>query len=141
MSTSPGQARSFADRIREAAASQALERLPDSNERLYDLERSVFHQSEYIIELEKKISDLKTQVDRLDRRYRRNRGAEIVFLTLPLIFATGFIGFLVAKRWAEISDVSIDFNFWEMIGGLLVGLGGLAAGVACAMRHPDRRST
>ena len=85
------------------------------------------------------IQELKTEIRRLDARIKTRRQEEKIWYILPLIAVIVFVGILVYKGWAEKPAVSIDFNVGEIIGGSLLGLGALIAGLTYAYRRTVRR--
>ncbi len=84
------------------------------------------------------IDKLKSEIGKLDSRIKAGRQEEKKLYILPLIAVILFVAFLVYRGWAEKPTVSIDFNVGEIIGGSLVGIGALIAGVTYAYRRTLR---
>jgi hypothetical protein len=81
------------------------------------------------------IETLKVEIGKLNERVKAQRQEEKKLYLLPLMAIILFVAFLVCRGWAEKPSVSITFNVGEIIGGSLVGLGALIAGVTYAYRR------
>ena len=79
------------------------------------------------------ISDLIASVRSLSAQKKRNNNIEKLYYFLPLAVAFLFVRWLVVHDWAAHPTVAITFDVGEIIGGLLVGVGALAAGIAYAV--------
>jgi hypothetical protein len=78
---------------------------------------------------------LAARVEGLEARLKTKKLKETqekIWYFAPLILVVVFTWLLVQHGWAEKPDVSIEFNVGEIVGGSLVGVGALIAGVAYA---------
>ena len=78
---------------------------------------------------EEEVKKLNGRVKALEKRSRQDIVGSWIYI-LILCFVVIFTGLLVWRGWAEIPEVSIQFNVGEIIGGVLVGLGAVLAATA-----------
>jgi hypothetical protein len=88
-----------------------------------------------IVKLEAMLKEHREHLDDVVRQHKRRKATEKAFYFVPLAVAVLFVAFLIWRGYAAQPTVSIDFNVGEIIGGLLAGVGALAAGIAYAIRR------
>ena len=96
-------------------------------------------QDKRIKEIENKESELRNELDDLKNkpRKREETGSPVAAgVIYAIVFGLAIVStvLLVRYGWVTKPQVSIEYNGGEIIGGLLVGAGALAAGVAYALR-------
>ena len=116
----------------ERQKKEAEERHREMNvKRMPLLEGKIERCHDSIKNLDAKVSELESKL-----LTKKQKGVmEKILYSVPLFIVILFVGFLVYRGWAEKPTVSIDFNVGEIIGGSLIGIGALIAGVAYAFRR------
>lgn len=96
-------------------------------------------QNKRMKKIENQESELRNELDDLKHQPRKpeETGSPVaagLIYVIVFVLAVVSTGLLVRYGWVTKPQVSIQYNVGEIIGGLLVGAGALAAGVAYALR-------
>ena len=128
----------FVDRLRAQAAAKArddflADPLSELHKRDFFIDQKISKTAAAVETVANEIAQLKAAVADVQRKIEPQPG-HILYAVFLLVVVVA-IGLLVWTGWANKPDVSIDFNVGEIIGGLLVGIATMIAGLAYARRQ------
>jgi hypothetical protein len=90
--------------------------------------------------LEQNIRDFSSEIAEqtgVETRLRQQKTRKKQLYVWPSVVAIVFVGVLVWRGWAATPTVAITFDVGGIIGGLLAGVGALAAGIAYAVSRRE----